>query len=201
MPDPLAKTADIDTDVSQRFSAMFEEMSYQPAPPETALARSSGRRPGRSALPAQQEGSPRRDGRTLAAMIAACRFDYPPHPYITEANFPLTGSPVADVADMLTVSQKDLGGQNMTTTQIEVAIDRQGFRPATLAEQLAYAKAKWNGKDWVFALGSSWVGPDGHRRVPYPYLCEGADGRWLNLYWDDPEYRWYDGYLFLVVRK
>ncbi|MEK7546137.1 MAG: hypothetical protein AAB554_03625 [Patescibacteria group bacterium] len=141
----------------------------------------------------------RRDGASLAAMIAACRFDYPPHPYITEANFPLTGSPVADVADMLTVSQKDLGGQNMTTTQIEVAIDRQGFRPATLAEQLVYAKEKWNGKDWIAALGSSQVFHDGSRC--FTYLCGGAGGRGLCLDWGDPAPRWLDVGLCLVVRK
>jgi hypothetical protein len=134
---------------------------------------------------------------SLAAMIAACQFRYF-NSNITEANFPITG-PVADVADMLTFSQKDLGGQNMTTAQIEAAIDQKGYRPATLAEQLAYAKAKWNGKDWVVALGSSWVGPDGDRSVPYLY--GDGDGRKLHLYWFNPEDRWREDYLFLVVRK
>lgn len=133
----------------------------------------------------------------LAGMIAECKFRYA-NPDINERNFPLTGS-VADVSDMLTVSQKDLGGKDMTTAEIETAIDRKGYRSATLAEQLAYAKAKWNGKDWVVALGSSWVGPGGRRFVPF--LFEDDDGRELGLRWGSPGYRWSGGCLFLVVRK
>lgn len=138
-----------------------------------------------------------RDGKNLAEMIAACRFRYA-DPNITEANFPLTG-PIAPVSDMLTFSQKDLGGKDMTTAEVEAAVPRKGCRSATLAEQLAYAKAKWNGKDWVVALGSSWVLPGGDRLVPYLY--EDDDGRKLSLRWDRPEGRWHDAYLFLVVRK
>ncbi len=133
----------------------------------------------------------------LAAMIAACRFGYV-NPNITEANFSLTGS-IADVERMLTLTQKDLGGQNMTTFEIETIIDRKGYRPVTLAEQLAYAKAKWNGKEWVVALGSSWVSPDGFRNVPC--LCQVSDGRSLCLYPGFPECRWGQDSLFLVVRK
>jgi hypothetical protein len=134
---------------------------------------------------------------SLAAMIAACQFRHV-NLNITEANFPITG-PVADVADMLTVSQKDLDGQNMTTSEIEAAIGRKGYRPATLAEQLAYAKAKWNGRDLVVALGSSWVPPVSRRSVPY--LCGDGAGRELHLLWVNPEGRWFEVYLFLVVRK
>ena len=141
----------------------------------------------------------RRDGASLAQMIAAYRFRYV-NPNITEANFPITG-PVADVADMLTLTftQKDLGGQNMNTTEIEAVIDQMGYRPATLAEQLAYAKAKWNGQDPVVALGSSWVDPGGARQVPCLY--GDGDGRKLGLDWDDPRLRWREDDLFLVVRK
>ncbi len=134
---------------------------------------------------------------SLAAMIADGKFRYF-NPNITEANFPLAG-PIAGVADMLTLTQKDLAGQNMTTAQIEAAIDRKGYRPATLAEKLAYAKEKWNGRDLVVALGSSWVFPDGLRGVPCLY--EDGVGRELNLHWDNPERRWDEDYLFLVVRK
>ncbi len=134
---------------------------------------------------------------TLAEMIADCKFHYV-NTDITEANFPFAG-PVADVSDMLTVSQKDLGGKNMTTAEIEAAIDRKGYRRATLAELLAWAVAKWNGKDLVVALGSSWVNPDGLRLVPYLY--GGGDGRRLNLGWGHPENRWCEDDLFLVVRK
>lgn len=139
----------------------------------------------------------RRDGNSLATMIAAVKFQ-DVNPYITEANFPL-GVPVADVADMLTLTQKDLGGNGMATGAYEHAIKRKGYRPATLAEQLAYARAKWNGRDRVAALGSSWVSPDGIRN--FPYLFEDALGRKLTLYWDGHGIHWNKDCLFLVVRK
>ncbi len=141
----------------------------------------------------------RRDGISLSAMIAACRFRYV-HPNITEANLPITG-PVADVADMLTLTQKDLGGRGMTTAEIEAVIDQKGYRLATLAELLAYGKAKWNGMDrGVAALGSSWVDPGGDRCVPCLY--SNRDGRGLTLRWGGPEYCCFEEhYLFLVVRK
>jgi hypothetical protein len=100
---------------------------------------------------------------------------------------------------MLTLTQKDLGGQNMMTTEIEAAIDQKGYRPATLAELFVYAKAKWNVRDLVVALGSSWVNPDGYRGVPDLYV--GGGGRRLCLYWAFPENRWHADYAFLVVRK
>lgn len=145
-----------------------------------------------------QDGQPeRRDGPNLAQMIAAYQFRFV-NPNITEANFPFSG-PVADVANMLTLTQKDLGGQNMTTSEIEVVVDQKGYRLATLAEQLAYAKEKWNGRDLVVALGSSWVSPDGYRFVPCLY--EDGAGPELYLRCDHPRLSWHEVCLFLVVRK
>jgi hypothetical protein len=138
----------------------------------------------------------KKNPQNLARMIAACRFRYT-HNRINEANFPLTGQIAFDF-DMLTVSQKDLGGQNMTTAEIEAAIDRYGYHPATLAETLAYAMERWNGKDWVVALGSSWMSPGRGRNVPF--LC-GDGGRRLVLRWDFPVHHWHKLCLFLVVRK
>lgn len=134
---------------------------------------------------------------TLADHIAACRFDYV-NQDIIEQHFPLA-DPVANVSDMLTVSQKDLGGSNMTIAEIESSIDRKGWRRATLVELLVYAKAKWNGRDLFIALGSSWVNPHGFRYVPY--LCEDGGGRELDLDWDVPVGRWGGACLFLVVCK
>lgn len=138
-----------------------------------------------------------KSARSLAKMIAECRFRYVSSD-ITEERFPLTGE-VADVSAMLTVTQEDMGGSNMTDAEFEAACDRQGCRQATIAEQLAYAKAKWNGRDTVAALGSSWVGPDGGRLVPC--LCEHGGERRLILYWVSPGGRWGVLVLFLVVRK
>lgn len=134
---------------------------------------------------------------TLADQIADCGFRWVNHS-ISERNFPTT-RPAAPVSDMIVLSQKDLGGNYMTTAEIESTISRKGYRPATLVDQLAYAKAKWNGRDWIVALGSSWVRPGGDRHVPC--LCGDDDGRELGLDWGDPEDRWRADYLFLVVRK
>ena len=133
-------------------------------------------------------------------MIAACRFQHVDDDII-EVNFPLASGPVADVENMLTLTQKDLGGQNMTTAEIEAAIDQKGYRRAILAELLVYAKARRNSEDWVWAvaLGSSLVQPDSLRGVPY--LCMSGYGRALSLYWVSPEYHWNEVYRFLVVRK
>ena len=43
------------------------------------------------------------------------------------------------------------------------------------------------------------MNPDSNRNVPYLY--EDGDGRKLNLNWDNPENRWNEDYLFLVVRN
>lgn len=141
----------------------------------------------------------RADGRLakpLSEMIAECRFR-DVNPDITEERFPLTGE-VADVSVMRTVSQQDLGGDDMTTAEIGAAIGRLVYRPATLAELLAYAEAKWNGCDTILALGSSYARPDGYRHYPFIYRFEGRHG--LELCWDYPRFRCYRGVLFLVVR-
>ncbi len=61
--------------------------------------------------------------------------------------------------------------------------------------------SKGGGKDAIphERVGSSWVNPDGNRNVPYLY--EDGDGRKLNLNWDNPENRWNEDDLFLVVRN
>ena len=132
----------------------------------------------------------------LKSMIRACGFIYV-NPDITEEHCPMTG-PSAAITEMRLVSQKDLGVDSARTDEIEAAIDRFGFRSATLAEQLVWAPVCWNGTDLVVVLGSSWV--DGARRG-VPYLYADHDGRKLGLHWSGPGYRWYEHYWFLVVRK
>ena len=134
--------------------------------------------------------------RDLQSMIRACGFVYV-DPDITEEHFPVTG-PSAAVAKMFLASQKDLGGTNMRTDEIEAAIDRLGFRSATLAEQLVWAPESWNGTDLVVALGSSFA--RGASRL-VPCLSRAHGSRSLDLRWADPYGRWFEGYRFLVVRK
>jgi hypothetical protein len=144
---------------------------------------------------------------TLDESIAACNFRYVDHE-INARNFPSAAGSSADVSDMLTVSQADLGVGDMTTAEIESAIGRKGWRPATLAELLAYAKSKWNGTDTI-ALGSSWVDSRGGRYVPYlyevvddgTYVFKVDVGRKLNLCRSNPGDRWRKHDRFLVVRK
>ncbi len=134
---------------------------------------------------------------TFDQMLAACRFQYV-NPNINERNFPIAG-PVADVEDMEALSWRDLGSEGNTTSEIEVAIERGVYRRATFAEQIVYARRKWNGRGLIVALGSSWVRPGVNRNVPCLY--EGAGGRELVLYWAVPGDRWREADLFLVVRK
>ncbi len=111
----------------------------------------------------------------LAGMIADARLVYV-NPGINEQNFPFA-RPVAEVAQMRIFTHEDLGAQDpMTTAEIKVAADRQGWRPATLAELLVYAKDAWNGEDPVVALASAWLephAPPGYCSAPYLFKSEG----------------------------
>ncbi|MFA6603911.1 MAG: hypothetical protein WCT10_03670 [Patescibacteria group bacterium] len=129
-------------------------------------------------------------------MIEDCKFVDVDHD-INEQNFPLAG-PVVDVSDMLLVSQKDFGSQGKTFAQIKTFIDSEGYRCATLAELIDYAKAKWDDKDAVIALGSFWVDQHGHRVVPRLY--RGVHGPGLDLL-DRLDDLSGISYSFLVVRK
>ena len=76
----------------------------------------------------------------------------------------------------------------------------QGFRPATIREGRAFAKAnpEFQRQFSVVALGSSWVDLRGYRSVP---CFNGWDGeRGLDLCWTD-DYDWGVGWRFLAVRK
>ncbi|MFA6603912.1 MAG: hypothetical protein WCT10_03675 [Patescibacteria group bacterium] len=133
-------------------------------------------------------------GKSLAEMIAKCKFSYV-NPVIDEQNLLLAG-PVADISDMLVVSQKDLGGQDMTTAAVEAAIDCMGYRPASLVEQLVYAKAKWNGKDHV----NAWVESHNQRYIS-SLSGDGAGDRELTLFRIVSGFCWFGDIRFLVVRK
>ncbi len=134
---------------------------------------------------------------TLANEISAAGFTDVNSNIINEQNFPTAG-PAAPVSDMTALSDTDLGGSDMTTSEIESAIERMGYRSATLIDLLAYAKAKWNGKDWIVALGSPWMYSEGS---DMPSIYGEADKRVLSVYLATPDSRWGPDTLFLVVRK
>ncbi len=129
----------------------------------------------------------------LRQLIKACRL-VSVDPSITEENFPVIGL-VADVSKMFLVSLEDLGGCDTHTDEIGAAIDRLGFRSATLAEQLVWASVKWNGIDLVAALGSSWING---ACLAVPYLSR---DRKLCVCWTGTGIRWRELFWFLVVRK
>ena len=76
-------------------------------------------------------------------------------------------------------------------------MEKEGFRPATTRELLRWAIKNWNGKDWVVALGQTWLGSNDCRGVSALLFVGGR--RQLFLYWFSSG--WLDGYRFLAVRK
>lgn len=124
----------------------------------------------------------------LALIIKNLTFDYV-NSNITKDNFP--EQPLRGRYELFTLDHP------MKTAEIEAAMVAKGFLPANLYELLDYAKDGWNNKDWVFALGSGWVGSDGLRRVPG--LGRDGSGRYLSLRWDGPSRTWSDSCQFLVV--
>ncbi len=76
-------------------------------------------------------------------------------------------------------------------------MEKEGFRPVTLREQLTWAKDNWDRKSLIVALGSLWLVPGGDALVPV--LCRCGDECGLDLSW----FRggWDDDCSFLGVRK
>jgi hypothetical protein len=89
----------------------------------------------------------------------------------------------------------------VTTEQAMKRLDELGLRPATIEELLALGAAKpdLQRKFWIVALGSSFVGSDGYRRVPF--LRGRSDARGLDLYFGSPDWQWDGDSRFLAVRK
>ena len=133
--------------------------------------------------------------RGLADMVKAGHYDYV-NDYITADNFPTEGSDTVEVEAVLVHPDR-----LVTIKEVKAELERSGFRPVTLAELLAFGEKHPDVQREfpVVALGSSWVHPDGDRRVPS--LWGGVDGRNLGLYWDDPAYQWGSRCRFLAVRK
>ncbi len=141
--------------------------------------------------------------KTLAQMIEAGKYDYA-HPVIHEKNFPSETSTgngpyrtaPTDISLVLVHFNKA-----MKTREIEAELDRRGLRTATLAELLALGakRPELQRQFPLIALGSSWVGPDGLRRVPC--LVGNDDGRDLRLGWGDPDGKWREDCRFVAVRK
>jgi len=137
------------------------------------------------------------DPEVFQAMIAACRFCWV-NPLIT-ATFPF-GAPVADVEDLRTVNQADLGGCDMTTAEIEAALVRKNCRAANVLELLAYAGKKWCRGETVVALGTLWTWPSTIYDPSVPFICADRDGRKFGLWWAI-RHSWKGDRLFLVAPR
>ena len=129
--------------------------------------------------------------KTLEQLIKQNKLDYV-NPNITEANFP--------VRPQDNDSEKEYKVFNFGSISSENAIagmEKEGFRPATNRELLQWAVKNWNGKDWIVALGQTWLDSDGTRNVSV--LNFNGDERQLFLAWF--AFDWSVGYWFLAVRK
>jgi hypothetical protein len=123
-----------------------------------------------------------------------------------EEYFPIV-CPIADVSAMRTFGLEDLGGPNLTFAEYDATLDRLvGYRRATLAELLVWAKEAWDGSGDILGCNSSrMVSDDGIRLIPLIVGIGGEGGqRVLAVDYDRPENHW-DGTVgvkaFLVVRE
>ncbi len=138
-------------------------------------------------------------GKSLAEMIAAGKYDGYINPDITEKHFPIPKIP-AGLPTKVELNLKLVHfNKVMTSDQVLAELKKQGLRPATLPELLAFGAA-YPDKQREFpivALGSVWRGPSGDRSVPGLWGCAG--GRGLDLGWFGGDWGGY--YRFLVVRE
>ena len=131
---------------------------------------------------------------TLVAMIAAGHYDWV-NSNITQDHFLITGSGTVEL-ELELIQFKN----PMSTDNVLKELDRQGYRPATLPELLAFG-AKYPEKQREFpiiAIGSVLLHSDGDRCVPC--LGEGSlKKRRLGLDWHGRA--WGGNCRFLAVRK
>ncbi len=130
---------------------------------------------------------------TVEKAIKAGKYDWS-NSDINSKNFPSDRKGTAEVAIELVQF-----GRYMESDEVLAELDKQGLRPATLPELLAFG-AKYPDKQREFpivALGSVWRYRGGYRDVAYLYSYAGD--RYLNLSWLGS--RWGASYRFAAVRK
>lgn len=86
--------------------------------------------------------------------------------------------------------------KHLFSKEVIPAMEKEGYRPATIREKLRWAVRNWNGFDCVIALGSFWLHPNGPKR--FSLLCFN-EGRKLTLRCDDEKFGTY--IKFLGVKK
>jgi hypothetical protein len=129
----------------------------------------------------------------LERMIEDGKYDWK-NPDITEKNFPSDAKGTVGLTIELVHFNKV-----MESDEIQKKLDKQGLRPATLPELLAFG-AKYPEKQRelpIVALGSVWRGWDGYRNVAYLYRYGSGRDLRLGCLGDG----WDAYYRFAAVRK
>lgn len=124
---------------------------------------------------------------TLKQQIKQLNFDYA-NSEINDKRFPKQ-----DIRGDFTLLHFEYG---ISSEDVIKEMDKQELLPANMWELLAYTKEGWNSKDWVVALGQSWVGPGDDATVGY--IGVGEHGRELVL--GDLVGEWDSRFSFLAVR-
>ncbi len=130
----------------------------------------------------------------LIDAITAAAFDWK-YDDIVEKNFPNQAHETGE--QNLQVKLYHFG-KDMSSKDVVSAMDKDGFRPATLRELLAYAvkNPDEQRKYAIMGLGSIWGHGDDRRA---PYLYRNGDERKLDLFWWSNS--WNGNYRFLAVRN
>lgn len=130
---------------------------------------------------------------SLADRIARGKYDWV-NDDITEAHFPTNIPADYDVEYKLFHFDRNILSEDAIRE-----MEREGFRPGTLAELLTLGETQPELQKQfpVIALGSVWRGSDGYRNVPA--LDWDDDGRGLGLVWFEDD--WDADFRFLAVRK
>lgn len=131
---------------------------------------------------------------SLEEMVKAGAYDWK-NSDITSEHFLIDGNGVVErTTDLVHFNR------SISTDDALAELDKQGFRPATIEELLAFGSTnpEIQRQFPIIALGSVWTSRHGSRFVTY--LDRDGSRRRLGLYWfvDDD---WYDDCRFLAVRK
>jgi hypothetical protein len=130
----------------------------------------------------------------LIDAITAAAFDWK-NDDIVEKNFPNQAHETGEKNLQVKLYYYD---KDMSSEDVVSAMDKDGFRPATLRELLAYAakNSDEQRKPAIAGLGSVWSRGD-ERFVPYFYLS-GRQWKLCLSWWSGS---WGGNYRFLAVRK
>lgn len=131
----------------------------------------------------------------LAALIKQGNFSYIDSD-ITAENFPdPPGGEASPIAGERSFKVYHFN-RSISSEDAIKEMEKDGYRPANLRELIAYSQNKWNGEDWVVALGQTWRDALRLRCVPYLYF---RGKRELRLCWCGCG--WGSGCRFLAVRN